>query len=98
MQKTGLWDLRWQKPSELSGGENQRTAVVRALINSPSLLLADEPTGALDEDNAKMIMDLLIELNKETNVTSIIITHSTDLAKKMDRVKRLKNGKLETVK
>jgi len=98
LKETGIWDLRWQKPARLSGGECQRTAVVRALINNPSLLLADEPTGALDEENAGMIMDLLIRINKERNVTTIIITHSTEMAKKMDRVMRLKNGKLESLK
>jgi len=86
LKKTGIWDLRWQKPARLSGGENQRTAVVRALINKPTLLLADEPTGALDEDNAEMIMELLVKINRETNLTSIVITHSVDLAMKMDRV------------
>ncbi len=98
LKETGIWDLRWQKPARLSGGECQRTAVVRALINNPSLLLADEPSGALDEENAEMIMDLLIRINKERNVTTIVITHSTELAKKMDRVMRLKNGKLEPLK
>jgi ABC-type lipoprotein export system ATPase subunit len=98
LKKTGLWDHRWQKPAQLSGGECQRTAVIRALINSPSLLLADEPTGALDEENAELIMDLLLDINRETRVTMIIITHSTDLAMRMKRVMRLKNGKLETVK
>ena len=98
MKETGIWDLKWQKPNQLSGGECQRSAVVRALINSPSLLLADEPTGALDEANAEMIMDLLIRIHKEMNVTTIIITHSIDLARKMDRMMRLRNGKLETLK
>ena len=98
LKKTGIGDLRWQKPSELSGGECQRVAVVRALINSPSLLLADEPTGALDEDNAEMVMDLLTGINRETRLTCIVITHSMDLAMKWDRVLRLVNGKLETVK
>ena len=98
LKKTGIWDLRWQKPSELSGGECQRTAVVRALINRPSLLLADEPTGALDEENAGMIMDLLAGINREDRITCVVITHSRDLAMKWDRVLRLMNGKLEPVK
>ena len=98
MKQTGIWDLRWQKPTQLSGGECQRIAVVRALINKPSLLLADEPTGALDEENARMIMELLVKINRETNVTTIVITHSTDLAMIMDRVMQLKNGKLEPIK
>jgi len=98
LKQTGLWEQRWHKPAQLSVGECQRTAVVRALINSPTLLLADEPTGALDEENARMIMELIIRINRETNVTTIVITHSTDLAMMMDRVMRLKNGKLEAVK
>ena len=98
MKQTGIWDLRWHKPSQLSGGECQRIAVVRALINSPTLLLADEPTGALDEENARMIMELLVRINRETNVTTVVITHSTDLAMMMDNVMRLKSGKLEPLK
>jgi len=98
MKQTGIWEFRWQKPAQLSGGECQRIAVVRALINSPSLLLADEPTGALDQDNARLIMELLVKINKETNVTTIVITHSTDLAMMMDKVMQLKNGKLELLK
>jgi ABC-type lipoprotein export system ATPase subunit len=97
LQKTGIWDLRWQKPSELSGGECQRAAVVRALINNPALLLADEPTGALDEENAEMIMELLIGINRDTRLACIVITHSRDLAMKWDRVLRLAGGKLETI-
>jgi ABC-type lipoprotein export system ATPase subunit len=98
LKQTGLWELRWQKPSQLSGGECQRTAVVRALINRPALLLADEPTGALDEENAGMIMELLARINRETGVTTIVITHSADLAGMMGRILRLKNGKLEKVR
>lgn len=95
LKKTGLWDLRFSKPSTLSGGECQRTAVVRSLINEPSLLLADEPTGALDEENAEMIMDLLAGINREMNVTTVVITHSRDMAMKMESIMRLRNGKLE---
>ena len=95
IKKVGIWEQRNQKPSQLSGGEAQRTAVVRALVNKPELLLADEPTGALDEDNANALSDLLIKLSNEENVTLIMVTHSFDLAERMDKKYILKNGKLE---
>ncbi len=94
IKKVGVWEQRNQKPSQLSGGEAQRTAVVRALINKPELLLADEPTGALDEENANALSDLLIKLSDEEGVTLILVTHSFDLAKHMDKKYILKNGKL----
>ena len=92
-----LWEYRNSKPAELSGGECQRTAVARALINRPSLLLADEPTGSLDEKNANQLMDLLVNINKEMGITLIIATHSMDVAERMDKIFRIKNGKLEQV-
>jgi len=92
LKKVGLWEFRHRNPAELSGGENQRTAVVRALINKPQLLLADEPTGALDETNAGNLGDLLISLSKEENVTLIVVTHSQELAARMDSVFYLRNG------
>lgn len=95
IKKVGIWEQRNQKPSELSGGECQRTAVVRALINKPELILADEPTGALDEDNANALSALLIQLSKEENVTLVTVTHSQEFAKKMERRYTLRNGKLE---
>jgi ABC-type lipoprotein export system ATPase subunit len=94
IRKVGIWEQRNQKPSEMSGGECQRTAVVRALINKPKLILADEPTGALDEDNAVALSELLIQLSNEENVTLVSVTHSTELATKMDKKFTLKNGKL----
>lgn len=94
IRKVGIWEQRNQKPSEMSGGECQRTAVVRALINKPKLILADEPTGALDEGNAAALSELLIQLSSEENVTLVTVTHSTDLATKMDKRYILRNGKL----
>ena len=94
IRKVGIWEQRNQKPSEMSGGECQRTAVVRALINKPKLILADEPTGALDEDNAAALSELLIQLSSEENVTLVTVTHSAELAAKMDKKLVLKNGKL----
>jgi ABC-type lipoprotein export system ATPase subunit len=94
LRKVGIWEQRYQKPSELSGGECQRTAVVRALINKPQLILADEPTGALDEQNADNLADLLNHLSGEEGVSLIVVTHSSELASQMDLVYHLKNGKL----
>jgi len=90
----GLTAQRNNKPNELSGGECQRTAVARALINSPEILLADEPTGSLDSKNAELLIDLLIDINQKMNVTLIIATHSKSIAKRMDTVYTIQNGKL----
>lgn len=95
LRKVGLWGNRFQKPGELSGGECQRAAVVRALINNPQLLLADEPTGALDEENATSVIDLLIGFNESEKFSLIVVTHSHELAGKMDKIYTLKHGKLE---
>jgi lipoprotein-releasing system ATP-binding protein len=94
IRKVGIWEQRNQKPSEMSGGECQRTAVVRALINKPKLILADEPTGALDEDNAAALSELLIQLSNEENVTLVTVTHSTELAARMDLNYALHSGQL----
>lgn len=90
----GLYNLRNRMPEELSVGECQRVAVVRALINSPALLLADEPTGALDHENSIVLMDLLLRINKEMNTAIIVVTHSLELAKKLSTIYTLTDGKL----
>jgi ABC-type lipoprotein export system ATPase subunit len=90
-----LWEIKDQKPGELSGGECQRVAVLRALINNPSLLLADEPTGALDEKNAHNLMQLLLDLNDRFNTTLVVVTHAMDIAREMDEIYMLKEGVLE---
>jgi ABC-type lipoprotein export system ATPase subunit len=92
IRKVGIWEQRNQKPSEMSGGECQRTAVVRALINKPALLLADEPTGALDQENASALTELLIQLSIEENITLVTVTHSVEMAGKMDKKYTLRNG------
>lgn len=79
LQQVGLWDRRDHKPNELSGGQKQRTAIARALVNNPSLILADEPTGNLDSKTSHEIMGVLQKLNKSDN-TIILITHETDIA------------------
>ena len=94
IRKVGIWEQRNQKPAEMSGGECQRTAVVRALINKPGLILADEPTGALDQDNATALTDLLIQLSKEENITLVTVTHSAEMAERMEKIYTLKNGKV----
>ncbi|MEI6047861.1 MAG: ABC transporter ATP-binding protein [Bacteroidota bacterium] len=94
MEKTGISDLAAKYPFRISGGEAQRVALVRALSNNPSIVLADEPTGSLDVNNADILGDLLLEMNREFGTTLILATHSADLAKKMSRLLRLGEGKL----
>jgi len=94
LDSVGLSDKIYQRPGQLSGGECQRATVVRALINQPELILADEPTGSLDMESAHHLGDLLSDLNKKHNVALILVTHSIDLANKMNTVYNLKNGKL----
>jgi lipoprotein-releasing system ATP-binding protein len=98
INRLGLNEAINQKPSELSGGECQRTAVARALINKPELILADEPTGALDHQSALNLVELLVELNREEGTTLIIVSHSMEIAQKMETILSLKNGKLIQLK
>jgi ABC-type lipoprotein export system ATPase subunit len=95
LQRVGLGERQNHRPAQLSGGERQRTAVVRALINQPQLLLADEPTGALDQTSAGTLADLLVELNREEKVALIVVTHSPALAARMSRALELRQGRLE---
>jgi len=95
IKRTGLWDHRNKKPTELSGGESQRTAVLRALINNPAILLADEPTGSLDHENSSQLFDMLIEFSRTDKVTLVVVTHSQELASRMDTVYKLQSGKLD---
>jgi ABC-type lipoprotein export system ATPase subunit len=94
LDRVGLGGRIDHRPGQLSGGERQRVAVVRALINEPELLLADEPTGALDRAAAEELARLLIELNREEGVTLILVTHAPDLAARMKRVFELQDGRL----
>ena len=94
LKRVGLGERLHHFPGQLSGGERQRVAVVRALINQPQLLLADEPTGALDHASAENLGQLLIDLNREEGVTLIVVTHSRELAQRMGRVMELKDGRL----
>jgi len=94
LKRVGLGERLAHRPGQLSGGERQRVAVVRALINQPQLLLADEPTGALDQASARQLGQLLLELNHENGVTLIVVTHARELAERMGRLLELKNGRL----
>jgi lipoprotein-releasing system ATP-binding protein len=94
LKRVGLSERSTHRPGQLSGGERQRVAVVRALINEPKLLLADEPTGALDRASADELARLLTELNREENVTLIVVTHALDLARQMQRVFEIREGAL----
>ena len=98
MKRTGINDLRDKYPFQISGGEAQRVALVRALANNPSILLADEPTGSLDARNAEILGDLLQGINSDSGIAIILATHSTELAKKMKKTLLLEEGKLVTEK
>lgn len=98
LEKVGLGDRYDHYPSQLSGGEQQRVAVARAFSNKPDILFADEPTGNLDEETGKKVIELLIELNEESGTTLVIVTHDMELAQKTQRILRLKGGRImETV-
>jgi len=95
LEIVGLAERIHQRPGQLSGGECQRAALVRALINQPELILADEPTGSLDQDSAAQLGDLLIDINKRHSVAIVVVTHSLTLAEKMKAIYRLAHGRLE---
>ena len=94
LERVGLGGRLSFRPGQLSGGERQRVAVVRALINQPKLVLADEPTGSLDHASAFDLGKLLVDLNHEQQVTLIVVTHSMELAGRMEKIFKLGDGKL----
>lgn len=95
LNQVGLKDRAHHKPSQLSGGERQRIAIARALVNEPALVLADEPTGNLDSENAQAIFSLLRELRDQQGTSFVVVTHDNQLANKLDRVVNLTSGQLK---
>lgn len=94
IDRVGLGDRIKHRPSELSGGQAQRVAIARALVNQPSMVLLDEPTGAVDTETAQQLVDLLKRLNREERVTLVLVTHDLDVAGEARRLIRLKDGKV----
>jgi len=94
LQRVGLQDRSGNYPHQLSGGEMQRVAMCRALINNPKIIFADEPTGNLDSENGHAILELLLEFHKELKTTLVLVTHSTEIAKMADRMIVLKDGRI----
>ena len=96
IDRVGLSDRIKHRPAELSGGQMQRVAIARSMVNNPSLILLDEPTGAVDTETAQQLVDLLKRLNREDQVTIVIVTHDTDIASQAGRQIRLKDGRVLT--
>lgn len=94
LNRVGLWERRHNRPEQLSGGEKQRVAICRALINNPRLVFADEPTGNLDSENSREVVELLLDLQREFNTTLLLATHSSEIASRADRVVSLHDGRL----
>lgn len=96
LEKVGMGKFMDHRPMQLSGGQQQRIAIARALIGKPSIIMADEPTGALDSATGQQIMDLLVQQVKETGTTVVIVTHSTEIAKQCERSIHIADGLIQT--
>ena len=94
LAELGLGDRMHHRPDQLSGGQQQRVAIARSLVNRPSLILGDEPTGAVDTETSDQLAEIMRRMNREHGVTFVIVTHDLDLAAKTDRIVRLKDGKV----
>ena len=94
LELVGMGDRMGHKPEELSGGQKQRTAIARAMANDPDIILADEPTGALDSETSRLIMDIFHKLHKESGKTIVLITHSKELAAETERIIKIKDGRI----
>ena len=97
LEQVGLKDKAAELPGRLSGGQRQRAAVARALINRPELLLADEPTGSLDEDTAQSVINLIMDIHRRQKIMLIVVTHAVSLAWRMERQYELKHGRLQEI-
>jgi putative ABC transport system ATP-binding protein len=94
LEKVGMSDRADHRPNELSGGQKQRVAIARALSNEPSIILADEPTGALDSKTSEMVMNMFLDIHKNEGTTVVIITHSQEVADSCDRIVKMIDGKI----
>ncbi|MDE5782579.1 MAG: ABC transporter ATP-binding protein [Lachnospiraceae bacterium] len=94
LEMVGMTERATHKPNELSGGQNQRVAIARAMVNNPSIILADEPTGALDSQTGHLVMDIFHKLHKEQHKTIVLITHSRELAKETERIITIQDGNI----
>ncbi|MEM1578236.1 MAG: ABC transporter ATP-binding protein [Archaeoglobaceae archaeon] len=95
LSQVGIEDVADRKPNEISGGQQQRVAIARALANDPAILLCDEPTGNLDSKTGKQVMEIIKKMNKERNVTVVLVTHDLSLADYAERIIRIRDGKIE---
>src|SRR5215216_5302124 len=95
LEKVGVPEQAYKRPSEMSGGQQQRVTVARALVNSPTIVWADEPTGALDSETSAEIVDLLVNLNREQGQTFVLVTHDASVARRAHRLVRMRDGRIE---